>query len=84
MTAVGSGIKKGEGKGRGEPREMSPSRGKVLRPQFNLPKALKKKVARTEGGQWQGPEAKERGEMPGSGRAHGMESLLHEFVLTSY
>ena len=44
-----SGIRKGEkeerGKGR-QPREMSPSREKVLRPQFNLPGALKKEVER--------------------------------------
>ena len=48
---------------------MSPSRGKVLRPQFNLPKALKKKVARTEGGQWHGAGARRRGVMPGQVRA---------------
>ena len=43
-----------EREGKGRPREMSPSRKKVLRPQFNLPGALKKKVERKEGGQWHG------------------------------
>ena len=56
-----SGIRKGEkeerGKGR-QPREMSPSREKVLRPQFNLPGALKKEVERRAVARQDGERAK--------------------------